>query len=36
MIPMDLSSLISGGYSIVIRSSPADGYRDLFCGDIHP
>ena len=36
MIPMDLSSLVSGGYSIVIRSSPADGNRDLFCGDIHP
>lgn len=32
--PVALSELVSGGYSIVVRSAATDGNTDLFCGDI--
>ncbi|MBV6821986.1 hypothetical protein [Pseudomonas sp. PD9R] len=32
--PVATSILLSGGYSIVVRSAPEDGNADLFCGDI--
>jgi hypothetical protein len=32
--PVATSELLSGGYSIVVRSAPEDGDVDLFCGDI--
>ena len=32
--PVALSELRSGGYAIVVRTSPADGNLDIFCGDI--
>lgn len=32
--PVAMSILLSGGYSIVVRSVPEDGNADLFCGDI--
>lgn len=32
--PVALSELLSGGYSIVMRTAPADGNVDIFCGDI--
>jgi len=31
---VDLASLQSSPHAIVVKSSPADGNRDLFCGDI--
>ena len=33
-IPVALHSLIEGDYALIIRSTPADGNRDLLCGDI--
>ena len=33
-LPVALSNLLAGSYAVVVRSSPADGGRDLFCGDI--
>ena len=33
-LPIALNSLLTGNYAVVVRSSPADGNNDLFCGDI--
>jgi hypothetical protein len=33
-VPLPPDQLRSGGYSVVVRSSPMDGDIDLFCGDI--
>lgn len=33
-IPASLSILLENDHALVIRSSPPDGNRDLFCGDI--
>jgi hypothetical protein len=33
-VPLPSNQLRSGGYSVVVRSSPPDGNIDLFCGDI--
>jgi hypothetical protein len=33
-VPLPSNQLLSGGYSVVVRSSPPDGNIDLFCGDI--
>lgn len=33
--PVPLSVLRSGDYSLVLRTTPADGNYDIFCGDIH-
>lgn len=33
-VPVPIGQLRSGGYSVVVRSSPVDGNIDLFCGDI--
>ena len=33
-VPLPPTQLRSGGYSVVVRSSPVDGNLDLFCGDI--
>ena len=33
-IPVALSSLLENDYALVISSTPPDGNRDLFCGDI--
>jgi hypothetical protein len=33
-VPLPASQLRSGGYSVIVRSSPPDGNIDLFCGDI--
>jgi hypothetical protein len=33
-IPVALSSLLENDYALVIRSTPSDANRDLFCGDI--
>jgi hypothetical protein len=32
--PLSLATLRAGGYAIRIMTSPADGNRELFCGDI--
>lgn len=32
--PVAMSELLSGGYSIVVRTAPSDGNVDIFCGDI--
>lgn len=32
--PTAMRELLKGGYSIVLRTSPADGSLDVFCGDI--
>lgn len=32
--PVALPTLLSGGYSIVVRSAATDGNADIFCGDI--
>jgi hypothetical protein len=32
--PVALSALRAGGYAIVVRTSPADGNLEIFCGDI--
>jgi hypothetical protein len=32
--PISMSELRSGEYAIVVRSSPADGNLDLFCGNV--
>ncbi|MDH4556969.1 hypothetical protein E8F11_17655 [Pseudomonas sp. BN417] len=32
--PVKLSTLRTGGYSIVLRVGPADGNRTIFCGEI--
>ena len=36
LAPISLSDLTTGDYAIVVRTSPADGYRDIFCGDVKP
>lgn len=33
-VEVPLEQLRSGGYSLVVRNSPADGNWDLFCGEI--
>jgi hypothetical protein len=33
-VPLASTQLRSGGYAVVVRSSPPDGLIDLFCGDI--
>ncbi|MNZ89932.1 hypothetical protein D3C78_1088760 [compost metagenome] len=33
-VAVPLEQLRAGDYSIVMRTSPADGYRDIFCGEI--
>lgn len=33
-VPAGLEQLRSGGYSIVVRTGPADGNLDIFCGEI--
>ena len=32
--PIATSELLSGKYSIVVRTSPEDGSVDIFCGDV--
>lgn len=32
--PVALSELTKGGYALLVRTSPADGSRELFCGNI--
>jgi len=32
--PITLPDLLSGKYSVVVRTSPEDGSADIFCGDI--
>lgn len=32
--PVSVSDLLSGKYSVVVRTTPEDGSVDLFCGDI--
>ncbi|MCY1203885.1 hypothetical protein D9M71_139010 [compost metagenome] len=32
--PVPLSTLRAGDYSLVLRTTPADGNYDIFCGDI--
>lgn len=34
-VPVALSELRAGGYALVVRTTPADGGVDIFCGDIH-
>ena len=33
-VPVALSTLLAGSYAVVVRSSPADGNQNIFCGDI--
>ncbi|RAR57919.1 hypothetical protein C7401_114138 [Paraburkholderia unamae] len=33
-VPAAMSALRSGNYAIVLRASPADGFSNLFCGDL--
>ena len=33
-VPVPMATLRSGEYAIVLRSSPADGNWDIFCGDM--
>lgn len=33
-VPLPANELRSGGYSVIVRSSPPDGSIDLFCGEI--
>ncbi|TPG78271.1 hypothetical protein [Pseudomonas arsenicoxydans] len=32
--PIKMPDLLSGKYSIVVRTSPEDGSADIFCGDV--
>jgi hypothetical protein len=32
--PLPVERLRSGAYALVVRTSPADGNREIFCGDI--
>jgi hypothetical protein len=32
--PIKMPDLLSGKYSIVVRTSPEDGNADIFCGDV--
>lgn len=32
--PITVDALRSGNYVLVVRQSPADGNRDIFCGDL--
>lgn len=34
--PVPLKTLLSGEYSVVVRSAATDGNFDIFCGDIKP
>jgi hypothetical protein len=34
LAPIALSQLRSGDYALVVRTSPADGYVDIFCGNL--
>ena len=34
VVPVPMAALRSGGYAIVLRTSPADGNWDIFCGDM--
>lgn len=33
-VPIPLDDLVAGDHAIVVRTSPADGARDIFCGDV--
>jgi len=33
-VPMAYDTLRSGGYALVLRSSPADGSSEIFCGEL--
>ncbi len=33
-VPAELNTLRSGNYSIVLQTGPADGNREIFCGEI--
>ncbi|MCY1308413.1 hypothetical protein D9M68_656740 [compost metagenome] len=33
-VPAELEALRTGTYSIVLRTGPADGNREIFCGEI--
>ncbi|WP_166366210.1 hypothetical protein [Pseudomonas akapageensis] len=33
-VPVSYDKLRSGGYALVVRAAPADGNRDLFCGNL--
>ena len=33
-VPASMSDLRSGNYAIVLRSSPADGFSNVFCGNL--
>lgn len=33
-VPVPYETLRSGGYALVIKGSPADGGRDIFCGNL--
>jgi hypothetical protein len=32
--PITMPDLLSGKYSVVVRTSPEDGSVDIFCGDV--
>lgn len=32
--PIPMAELLSGKYSVVVRTSPEDGNVDIFCGDV--
>jgi hypothetical protein len=34
-VPVALDELRAGGYALVVRTTPADGSVDIFCGDIN-
>ena len=33
-VPVAYDTLLSGEYALVVRASPADGNRDIFCGNL--
>ncbi|RQH05085.1 hypothetical protein D1Y85_16305 [Paraburkholderia dinghuensis] len=33
-VPMPFDDLVARDHAIVVRTSPADGARDIFCGDV--
>ncbi|MCY1404963.1 hypothetical protein D9M71_201880 [compost metagenome] len=33
-VPVAYDTLRSGSYAVVVRASPADGNRDIFCGNL--
>ena len=34
VVPVALSTLLAGNYAVVVRTSPADGDKNIFCGEI--